>query len=309
MKTIVITGGTGFVGANLARVALHKNYNVHLLVRDTYKSWRITDIQKDLHLHKVSLTDEKQLITLFKKIRPNWFFHTAVFGAYSAQTDLAEMLQTNILGTTALLNAAKSVGFDAFINTGSSSEYGYQDHPTKESDWIDPNSHYAVTKAFTTQLCRFESLQNKLPITTLRLYSVYGPYEEPARLMPTLVRAALQQKLPPLVDPTIARDYIYIDDVVRAYFISATKAKQHFGSVYNVGTGKQTSLRQLVTKISKITPINEKPVWRSMEKRMWDTSIWVSNSNLIEKELGWKAKIEVEEGLKKMLVWQRKNSS
>src|SRR5947208_325979 len=102
-KNIVITGASGFVGANLAHDALNKGHDVHILVRPGFKKWRLKNIINDLHIHKIDIQSQDMLKQLFKKIKPEWIFHTAVHGAYSSQTNLDEIVNTNILGTISLI--------------------------------------------------------------------------------------------------------------------------------------------------------------------------------------------------------------
>src|SRR5207248_10756728 len=120
--------------------------------------------------------------------------------------------KTNILGTLHLLQAATEVGCQALVNTGSSSEYGLKDHAPDEEEVLAPNSYYAATKAAATWLCRLTARQQNASMPTLRLYSVYGPYEDGRRLLPNLVRRCLNGDWPPLVAPWVARDYVYVDD-------------------------------------------------------------------------------------------------
>ncbi|MCX6356677.1 MAG: NAD-dependent epimerase/dehydratase family protein, partial [Candidatus Aureabacteria bacterium] len=197
MKRVMITGATGFVGANLARRMLREKHEVHLLLRKGYQAWRIEGIRPAVSTHEVDLGNPGQLDRTVARIKPDWVFHLAAHGAYSSQTDPREMVQTNIVGTMNLVSACMKTGFDALINTGSSSEYGFKDHAPPETEWLEPNSHYAVTKASATLFCRYTAQRAKLPIITLRLYSVYGPYEEPTRLMPTLIIKGMEGVLPP----------------------------------------------------------------------------------------------------------------
>ena len=97
------------------------------------------------------------------------------------------MVETNLLGCAALVDACAEVGFESFVQTGSSSEYGYKDHAAREDDLAQPNSHYAITKLAATHYCQLAARLHNLNIVTVRLYSVYGPYEEPTRLIPTLI--------------------------------------------------------------------------------------------------------------------------
>jgi nucleoside-diphosphate-sugar epimerase len=150
------------------------------------------------------------------------------------------------LGTINLLQACLETGFESFVNTGSSSEYGFKDHAPPENEWLEPNSHYAVTKASATQFCRYTAQQYGVHVPTLRLYSVYGPYEEPTRLLPTLISRGMRGKLPPLVDGNVARDFVYVDDVKQAYLLAAQRTDVEPGAIYNVGTPVPTSIGEVV---------------------------------------------------------------
>jgi nucleoside-diphosphate-sugar epimerase len=305
MKRVLLTGGAGFVGANLARRLLRDGHEVHLLVYPQSNLWRLRQIVDHLYLHEADLADLDRLQALATNIQPDWIFHLAVHGAYSCQTDLRRMVQTNIIGTINLVESFRKEGFETFVNTGSSSEYGYKDHAPHEADWIDPNSYYAVTKASATLYCRYTANSQGVRIPTLRLYSVYGPYEEPTRLMPTLIRHGLQGTLPPLVNPDIARDYVYIDDVCDAYLLAARQPTDEHGPVFNVGTGIQTSLRDLVDIARRELAIKAEPVWGSMADRHWDTTTWVADSRKIQSELGWHPRYSVETGFQEMVSWMR----
>ena len=303
MKRVVVTGGTGFIGANLTRRLLNEGHEIHLLVRPGYSPWRIRAIRGDVQLHEIELQDNESLGCIVGHIRPDWVFHLAASGAYSWQTDQALMVQTNFVGTINLVEACLQAGFETFINTGSSSEYGFKNAAPAETDWLEPNSHYAVTKASASLFCRYTAQSRKVRLYTLRLYSTYGPYEEPKRLMPTIIRLGLKGKLPPLVNPDTARDYVYIDDVVDAYLLAAATSAQELGAVYNIGSGVQTSLREVVQVARRIMGIVEEPDWGTMAQRIWDTSIWVANNQKAQNELLWHPQFTFQEGFRKMVQW------
>jgi dolichol-phosphate mannosyltransferase len=215
------------------------------------------------------------------------------------------MLSTNIVGTVNLLEAASRSGFEAFVHAGSSSEYGVKDHSPTETDWLEPNSHYAVTKASAALFCRFAGQRDGLSVRVLRLYSVYGPWEEPNRLMPTLVLRGLAGELPPLVSAATARDYVFTDDAVDAFILAATAPNQEPGAIYNVGTGKQTSLEEVVTIAKRQLQINADPRWASMPARQWDTEVWIADPRRIDAALGWQPRHTVETGLQLLTSWIR----
>lgn len=303
MKRILVTGAAGFVGANLARRLLQEGEEVHLLVRPESRLWRLADVAADFRLHYGDLRDETAVTKAVQAVKPEWIFHLAVYGAYSYQTDVNRILQTNIMGTSHLVQACAKTDFETFVNTGSSSEYGFTDHPPAETEALQPNSYYATAKAACTLYCCYSSKVLQRPITTLRLYSVYGAYEEPTRLMPTLIKQGLAGRLPPLVAPETARDFIDIDDVVEVYLQVARSQKLALGEVFNVGTGVQHTLRDVVEIAREVLNIPQEPNWGTMENRIWDTSVWVANTAHLREVLGWQPQIDLRRGFTKMVAW------
>jgi dolichol-phosphate mannosyltransferase len=195
------------------------------------------------------------------------------------------------------------------VNTGSSSEYGFRDDAPAEGDLIQPNSPYAVTKAAATLFCGYAARKHGARIRTLRLYSVYGPWEEPTRLIPTLIVRGLGNRLPVLVDPEVARDFVYVDDVCDAYLAVAANTTAEPDAVFNIGTGVQSSLEQVVSVARRLLAIDVEPRWGSMPNRMWDTTSWVADSRKIKRELGWEPSHAFEAGLAATIDWFRANPS
>jgi len=305
MKRVILTGGTGFVGANLARRLVRDGHEVHLLVRPNYQPWRIEQIRPDVRLHELHLHDSEAVARVVSQIRPDWVFHLAVHGAYSWQTDWEQMVQTNIQATMSLVSACLETGFEAFVNTGSSSEYGFKDHAPAESELLEPNSHYAVTKAAATLFCRHTAQTRQVHLPTLRLYSVFGPYEDPGRLLPTLIMHGLKGELPPLADPPVARDFVYVDDVVEAYLLAANVPTSEWGPIYNLGTGVQTTLQEVVEVARRVLNIRPQPAWNTTPNRSWDAKVWVSDNRKIRAQLGWHPRNAFAEGFRLMVDWFR----
>ncbi len=292
------------MGANLARRLLHEGHEVHVLMRPGFQAWRLAEIQDQIQIHLLCLHDAEAVEKTLRHIRPEWIFHLAAHGAYSWQTDLPQMIQTNLVGTVNLLQACLRTGFEAFVNTGSSSEYGIKDHPPSETDFVEPNSHYAVTKAAATLFCRHTAQKEKVPVTTLRLYSVYGPYEDPNRLVPQILKQGLRGRLPPLVEPDTVRDFVFVDDVAEAYWLAASRRGAEPGAVYNVGTGIQTSMREVVAVARRVLDIREEPAWGTMSGRQWDTCVcWQADPRAIARDLDWRPRHSFEDGLRQTQRW------
>lgn len=298
---ILITGASGFVGANLARAIAALRPDIHLLIRNEAKLWRLTDVLGKMTLHRVDLTDRSGVFACVAELKPRTIFHLAVHGAYPSQKDVAQIEATTLHGTINLLEACVEPGFDIFINTGSSSEYGFKSEPMMETDLLEPNSYYSVFKAAATHFCQYLAASKKLPVITLRPFSVYGFFEEPTRLVPTLIRSLLAGTCPPLVSPDTARDYVFIDDMVEAY-LAAAQHPEYGGRVYNIGSGRQTTLREIVETAVRLTGAEVTPVWGSMEQRIWDQNIWQADISRAKAELNWSPRTSLEEGLSRTMA-------
>ena len=280
-----MTGAGGFVGANLVRRLLADGRRVVALVRPGAEPWRLAGLDVDL-----VEADVREAV-------PGGFglvYHLAAHGAYSWQEDEPTIHETNVRGTENALAAGEHV-----VVAGSSSEYGPKPHAPAEDEPLEPDSAYARAKAAAT------AIAVERGAVVLRLYSAYGPWEEPNRLVPTLLARGLAGELPPLVSPRVARDFVHVDDVCEA-FVRAADAKP--GRVYNVGSGRQTTVAEVVDVVRRLLGVPAEPQWGSMPDRRWDTETWVANADRIRRELGWSARLGLEEGLAATLEWLRREA-
>jgi dolichol-phosphate mannosyltransferase len=303
MKKVLVTGGSGFVGANLARRLLSEGHEVHLLMRPHFSDWRLRDIRPHVAIHVANLARSDEVDGVLQRIKPAWVFHLAAYGAYSFQDDAEEVIRTNCLGTMTLIQACLKIGIEILVHAGSSSEYGFKDHAPAETELAEPNSAYAVAKAAATQFCRLTARTRHVPLTTLRLYSAYGAFEDPRRLIPTLIVHALDGRWPRLAGPETARDFVHVEDVIDAFLAVARNPPADPGAIYNVGSGRQTTLQELVALTAAQFRIEQPPVWNSLPPRAWDTDVWVSNPAKIKAEVGWSAKTTLPQGLRLLADW------
>jgi nucleoside-diphosphate-sugar epimerase len=306
MKALV-TGAGGFIGANLVRHLLATGHEPVAVVRPGGDRWRLADLGDELAVVELDLVDPGAIDRTVRAQRPEAIFHLAAHGAYSWQSDLDTMLAVNVRATDALLAAARAVGA-RLVSAGSSSEYGYQAKPAEELDRIEPNSHYAVTKAAATHLCRLAAAAHGQAAVTLRLYSVYGPWEEPGRLIPALILRALAGGWPPLAAPSTARDFVWIGDACAAFVCAATCELDDPGAVFNIASGSQTTLGDLVGLARGLFSVAAEPAWASMASRTWDTSTWVGDPAAAASALGWQATTPLAQGLERFADWFRARS-
>jgi dolichol-phosphate mannosyltransferase len=303
----LVTGAGGFVGANLAATLAEAGHDVVAWVHPGSPTWRLDAVADAVEVRPVELLDAEAIEGGVQSSQPDWIFHLAAHGAYSWQRDAERIMQTNLVSTVRLLTACQRRGFAAFVNAGSSSEYGFQDHAPIENELPEPNSDYAVMKAAATLHCRFVAERDDLHVVTLRLYSVYGPWEEPGRLMPTLVARGLEGRLPPLVSPDTPRDFVSMRDAERAFLQAAERSDVRRGSVFNIGSGRQVTLREVVEVARAEMGVAAEPRWGTEPPRSWDASVWVAEPGRAREQLGWRAEDDLPAGFARLARWLRDN--
>jgi nucleoside-diphosphate-sugar epimerase len=304
---VLITGASGFVGSCLARRLLREEHSVHVFIRKGSNTWRLEDIRKDITEHRVDLRDAALVEQTVGKIMPQIIYHLATYGGFAGQKDVMSILGSNFLGTVNLLRACEQTGFDYFVNTGSSSEYGIKSRPMVESDILEPIEAYGVSKSASTLFCQSEGAMKKLPIVTLRLFSPYGPWDDPKRLIPYLIKSILRGEAPTLSTPESVRDYIFIDDVLNAY--TAVVDHPFYGEVFNIGSGTQHTVGAIVAAAKGILRNGPEPVWGSVEKQRPEPSSWVANVDKARKKFNWKPSTMLKEGLEQTITWMKSNLS
>jgi polyisoprenyl-phosphate glycosyltransferase len=299
---IIVTGASGFVGANLFKLLLSQRKDVFAIVRQE-KGWRLTEID-DTQIITVDLNDLAASKNLINTLLPQTVFDCASYGAYSFEEDPALIYKTNFQSLVDIVNLLSTRSIAAYIHAGSSSEYGINSAAPKETDTCEPNSNYAVSKVAAATYLHYMGKERKFPVVNLRLYSVYGPLEDSSRLVPNLLRHALAGKLPPFVDPNTSRDFLYVDDVCAAFILAATKMQPEFyGESFNIGSGVKTTIADLAKITRSSFNVTEEPQYGKMEARAWDLAEWYSNPEKANNLLGWQPTYDLSAGLKASANW------
>ena len=306
-KKILVTGGTGFVGANLVRKLVRVGYRPTVLIRKESNPWRIKDIISKIDLLETDILNYKRLKRDVETVRPHYIYHLAVYGAYQGtQKDLHNTFETNIFGTVNLLNAGYSSGIEYFVNTGSSSEYGLKGTNMKENDVLCPVNYYGVSKATNTLLASAFSTQNKLPTVTLRLFSPYGYYEDKNRFVPTVIMSGIKNKEIELSNQSFVRDFVFVDDVIDAYMYFLN-GKKHYGEIFNIGNGKQTKLGDFVKTAEKVLGTKLKIKWSERKSNQLEPQKWQADISKAKSKLNWSPQHTMQDGIQKMYHWYKEN--
>jgi dolichol-phosphate mannosyltransferase len=299
---ILILGASGFVGANLMRAVREVRSDVFgTASRDP--AWRLLACDAE-HVITVDLLARGNLVALLKRVEPRTVFDCVAYGAYSFEQDVERMYQTNVVFKQELIEQLLRRGTHCYIHAGSSSEYGAHSAAPHEGAAPAPNSHYAVTKSAAAGLVYYCGHHRGLRCANLRLYSVYGPLEDRSRLIPTLIAHAAEGRLPPFVDPDTSRDFIFVDDVTRAFLCAAIELRpDHYGNSFNIGSGRKTTIRQLAYLAKEQFHLVVEPEFSTMQGRDWDLTDWYANPARAAELWGWRAEIRLDEGLARTARW------
>jgi len=309
-RPVVITGCFGFVGANLAIAVAARGGRVIGVESPSGIDWRLRSMQ-GVEVERLDLCRKADVLAFIERVQPLAIYNCAAYGAYSVQADPQRIFDVNLLAVRHMLEAVRGVaGFQAFVQAGSSSEYGFNCSGPREDAATEPDSDYAVSKVAATQLVRMYAQKYGVPGFVLRLYSLYGPYEDFSRLIPNLLGHGREGRFPPLVNPNISRDFVYVADAVRAFEAALSHAPQLTpGEVFNVGSGVRTTLGDLVQLVREQFGIHAEPAWGSMPDRSWDHPAWFADPAKAMTTLGWRSSTSLRAGLAASARWMEDNPS
>jgi UDP-glucose 4-epimerase len=294
---IIITGGAGFIGSHLAEFLINKGHNI--IIIDNLSTGRLSNIKAFKNKVKFIKADISKLgkwTENFKNARV--VFHLA------ALADIVPSIQnpkkyfdSNVIGTENITSISIKYKVKKIIYSASSSCYGIpKNYPTVENESIAPQYPYALTKNLGEQILMHYAKIYGIQVTSLRLFNVYGTRSRTSGTYGAMFGVFLAQKLKnkPLTvvgDGNQKRDFTYISDVIEAFY-KAIRINKNF-QIFNLGTGKPTSVNDIV-KLLGCKSIN-------IPRRPGEPDLTSANINKIKKELNWKPKISIKQGIKNLL--------
>jgi dolichol-phosphate mannosyltransferase len=237
-------------------------------------------------------------------VAPKTIINCLSHGAYPFQKDELNIFEMNF-GVIPTLMSYCEYARAKLIHAGTSSEYGSNSAGPKENYVGIVDDMYAITKQNATKYIRFAG--KNVYSCSLRLYSVYGPWEDSSRLIPQIIQFGLRQEIPPLAFPSISRDFIYVEDVVEAFVhASIYLEEKDYGGVFNIGTGLKTTLAEIGLLAYDKFRSASRPVYNSMPPRDWDhCNDWYADPAKAGERLNWKFKTPLAAGIDKTVEWYR----
>lgn len=304
---VVVTGGAGFIGSNLAEELLKKH---EVTVIDNLSTGRIENLDQiidKINFIEGSITDQDLLKEAFSG--SDTVFHQAAIPSVQRSVDnpIASN-EANVEGTLKVLVAARDCNVRKVVYASSSSAYG--DTPTlpkKEEMKPNPKSPYAISKLAGEYYCRVFSEVYGLKTACLRYFNVYGPRQNPesqyAAVIPRFITRVLANS-PPVIygDGKQTRDFTFVKDVVKANILAMQSPAE---GVFNIACGQRVSLNELAGKIMKITGVKLDPIYD--EPRQGDVRDSLADISSARDKLGYRPDFDLDSGLEETIRWFRKN--
>ena len=309
MKTILVTGGAGFIGSNLIDELLKNSYRVICL--DNLSTGSIKNIQEfedneNFRFVEGDILDFPLLSELTKEVYA--VSHQAALGSVPRSIkDPITSNRVNIEGTLNVFKACVDNKVERVVYAASSSTYGDSEALPKREDKIGkPLSPYAVTKLVNELYADVFHQVYGLNTIGLRYFNVFGPKQNPdgpyAAVIPLFIRAILNGESPVINgDGNHSRDFTFVANVVQANINALEASLESYNSVYNIAFGQQTSLNELVALINKITNSTINPIHK--QEREGDIKHSLADIGKANKQLGYNPKLSIEMGLRKTIDW------
>lgn len=308
---ILVTGGAGFIGSCLVRRLLDEGHEV--VIVDNFST-----ASRGNRLCGASFVEGdigvSETLGRLPDFRYDAVCHLAAqsSGAVSMERPVYD-LNTNALSTLHLIRWCSARGVPRFVYASSMAVYGNPDAvPVSERSPLAPVSYYGVSKLMSEHLLGVAA-RSGLSVTALRMFNVYGPGQNMANLRQGMASIYLTYMLKGVTIPMTGsldrfRDFVYIDDVINVWML-ALKSPRTPSMVYNIGSGRATTVRELVGLLgsalghAEVYPVDERPAPPGDQFGLY------SDSSLAARDLGWRARIPLVEGLRTMVSWARRSAT
>jgi nucleoside-diphosphate-sugar epimerase len=311
-RSVLVTGGTGFLGSHLVRRLVGDGARVTVLARESSSTWRFADVAGQVRMQQGDLGDAASLDRCVGQARPDLVFHLAATasGRFAPGEAAAwrESLRVNALGTLELLRAVAehAPGVSRFVRAGGMEEYGAGQAPFSEEHRERAASPYSAGQIAATQLSAAFCARAGLSLATLRPSLVYGPAQPAGFFLPSLVLACLDGARFPMTGGRQATDFVWVGDVVDA-LCRAAVVESAGGEILNAGSGRSVPLREVAEAVLRLSGSRAKLEFGALPHRQGEARERRLSIEKAARILGWRPVTPLEEGLQRTIAWYRTN--
>ncbi len=300
---VFLTGATGFVGSWVLRRLLEQDVPTAALVRPGRRAARIDDLRGRFVEVEGDLDDPEAFVNRLRDFVPDTLLHLGWEGVGNRYRNAPLQLERNVPRTLSLVKLAASIGVETFVGLGSQAEYGPCEEAISERQTPSPTTLYGVAKLATCQatgiLCRDLGLRH----AWLRLFSVYGPRDDPGWLIPFLILQMLDGESPPLTEGVQSWDYLYVADVASA--ICAVGAESGAEGVFNLGSAEPRTVRSIAEAIRDRIDPSRSLRFGEIPYRIDQVMHLEADNTRLREATGWRPAVSFDSGIDQTIEWFR----
>ncbi len=302
-KDILIIGGTGFIGRCLVNKFLSNNISVSILSLNKQVNF---SSDKIVHFF-CDVSDYKGLKKTFRDRRFDYVFNLSGYiNHFPLLKGGEKVIQQHYIGVFNLIRLLYNANLKAFVQVGSSDEYGNAPSPQAEDLREAPFSPYSAAKTGITHLIQALARTEGFPGVCVRLFLVYGPGQDNKRFLPQIIEGCLSDREFPVSPGEQERDFCYIDDVADG-LIKAAVTKEAYGEVINIASGRPVKIKDMVKKIVEIVG-KGRPQFGALPYRTGESMSLYADIKKARELLGWEPKISLDDGLNMLVDWYKKQN-
>ncbi len=295
---VLVTGAAGFVGASVVRRLVADGHEVGALVRPGSLRWRLDRVEP-LTVIECDLSDREALGRALAGWKPQTCIHLAWYAVPGKYLDARENLDC-LAVSLQLLEQLAAVGCGRVVMTGTCAEYDTDQGYLRESSPTRPATLYAAAKLSLMMTSAIRAGQLGIGFSWARLFYLYGPYEDPRRMVPSLIRSLLERKPFKASSGQQIRDYLHVEDVAGALCALAIAPAD---GTFNVCSGEPVKVRDLMTALARLAGHADLVGFGELPDRAWEPAFICGDSSRLRAATGWGPSYELEAGLRQTLDW------
>ena len=295
-KKFLVTGGAGFIGSHTVDTLILKGAKVAIV--DNLVTGRKENLNPKAKFYNLNIANPDEIEKVFQEEKPEFIYHFAfnVLVPKSVKNPLLDM--DSIAGAINILQNAKKYGVRKIISSSSGFLYGNTKNlPAKETEPVIPISPYVVSKCAVENYLEFYKIAFNLPYVILRYSTVYGLRQKTGAMADYIRKLAADKQAEIYGDGEKTRDYIHIEDVIRANLLALDVSSNFPNPIFNIGTGIETTLNDLYKKIAQILKKEARPIY--LQDRPGEQYRYSLDCSKAKKEFDWEPRYNLEQGLKK----------
>lgn len=302
MNKILVTGGTGFVGARVVRQLVEQGRDVAVLMRESSNYHRIEDLLGRCTIIRGDLLKLEEVRAELSHFSPEAVLHLAWDGVKGADRN-STVQMTNVVASIKLYQLTEEIGCRHFVGLGSQAEYGPLSGRINETATTRPTTAYGAAKLAAGLLLERTASASERPFAWLRLFSSYGPDDDPSWLIPYLIRSLLSGEKPSLTKAEQIWDYIHVNDVAAG--VIATLDSGALG-IFNLGSGQERPLRDIISMIrdaiDPLLPLG----FGEVPYRPDQVMHLAADITSLSSASGWRPSVSLESGIAETVAWHQK---